>query len=216
MGMLLMHLVLGVLIAIPFLVFAFTHGPRMLANIRNRKAKAAGITIVTLALTCIGTGTYMALEGATLTHRPVYIAHVCAIPLALIAFILHRRAAVHKLHFKRLFQWGGAVAAFLAGMAILQKLEKPPQRIVNKNGDTQFFLSSAETFDQGLLDGKKLAANQYCQECHPDSFKRWEKYAHRFSSFNTPFYRRSVEPAADHDGSDKTKSCADCHDPVAL
>ena len=46
MAMLLMHLVLGLLIAIPFLVFAFTHGARMLANIRNRKAKAAGITIV--------------------------------------------------------------------------------------------------------------------------------------------------------------------------
>src|SRR5215471_7818073 len=50
MAMLLMHLVLGICIAIPFLVFAFTHGPRMLRNIRNRKAKAAGLTIVTLAL----------------------------------------------------------------------------------------------------------------------------------------------------------------------
>jgi hypothetical protein len=216
MGMLLMHLVLGVLIAVPFLVFAFTHGPRMLANIRNRKAKAAGITIVALALTCISTGAFMVFKGATLTHRPVYVAHVCAIPLALIAFIFHRRAAVHKLHFKRLFQWGGAVAAFLAGMAILHKLEKPPQRIVNKNGDTQFFLSSAETFDQGLLDGKKLAANQYCQECHPDSFKRWEKSAHRFSSFNNPFYRRAVELVADRVGREKTKWCAGCHDPVVL
>ena len=158
----------------------------------------------------------MALEGATLTHRAVYVAHVCAIPLALVAFILHRRAAVHKLHFKRLFQWGGAVAAFLAGMAILHKIEKPPQRIVNRNGDTQFFLSSAETFDQGLLDGKKLAANQYCQECHPDSYKRWEKSAHRFSSFNNPFYRRSVELMADRVGREKTKWCAGCHDPVVL
>jgi tetratricopeptide (TPR) repeat protein len=216
MAMLLMHLVLGLLIAIPFLVFAFTHGARMIANIRNRKAKAAGITIVALALTCIGTGVTMALTGATLTHRPVYLAHVFAIPLALVAFILHRRAAVHKLHLTRLFQWGGAVAALLVLMAGLHKLEKPPQRIVNREGDTQFFLSSAETFDQGLLDGKKLAANQYCQECHPDSFKRWEKSAHRFSSFNNPFYRRAVELMADQVGREKTKWCAGCHDPVVL
>jgi Cytochrome c554 and c-prime len=216
MAMLLMHLVLGLLIAIPFLVFAFTHGARMLANIRNRKAKAAGITIVALALTCIGTGVTMALTGATLTHRPVYLAHVFAIPVALVAFILHRRAAVHKLHLRRLFQWGGAVAAFLAGMAVLHKLEKPPQRVVNREGDTQFFLSSAETIDRGLLDGKKLAANQYCQECHPDSFKRWEKSAHRFSSFNNPFYRRAVELMADRVGREKTKWCAGCHDPVVL
>ncbi|HEX7528755.1 MAG TPA: multiheme c-type cytochrome, partial [Thermoanaerobaculia bacterium] len=216
MAMLLMHLVLGLLIAIPFLVFAFTHGARMLANIRNRKAKAAGIAIVTLALTCIGTGVTMALKGATLTNRPIYLTHVFAIPVALIAFVLHRRAAVHKLHLKRLFQWGGAVAAFVLVMAGLHKMEKPPQRIVNREGDTQFFLSSAETFDQGLLDGKKLAANQYCQECHPDSFKRWEKGAHRFSSFNNPFYRRAVELMADRVGREKTKWCAGCHDPVVL
>ena len=216
MAMLLMHLVLGLLIAIPFLVFALTHGARMLANIRNRNAKIAGITIVALALTCIGTGVTMALTGATLTHRPVYLAHVFAIPVALVAFILHRRAAVHKLHLTRLFQWGGAVAALLVMMAGLHKMEKPPQRIVNRAGDTQFFLSSAETFDQGLLDGRKLAANQYCQECHPDSFKRWEKSAHRFSSFNNPFYRRAVELTADRVGREKTKWCAGCHDPVVL
>jgi tetratricopeptide (TPR) repeat protein len=216
MAMLLMHLVLGLLIGVPFLVFAFTHGARMLANIRNRNAKIAGLTIVTLALTCIGTGVTMALKGATLTHRPIYLMHVFAIPLALVAFILHRRAAVHKLHLRRLVQWGGAVAAFLLVMAGLQKLEKPPQRIVNREGDTQFFLSSAETFDQGLLDGRRLAANQYCQECHPDSFKRWEKGAHRFSSFNNPFYRRAVELMADQVGREKTKWCAGCHDPVVL
>ena len=112
MAMLLMHLVLGLLIAIPFLVFAFTHGARMLANIRNRNAKIAGITIVCLSLLCIGTGITMAWKGATLTNRPIYLAHVFAIPVALVAFILHRRAAVHKLHLRMLGQWGGAVAAF--------------------------------------------------------------------------------------------------------
>ncbi len=82
-------------------------------------------------------------------------------------------------------------------MAIAAKLEKPPKRIVNINGDTVFFPSSSETFDQGLLTGRKLAANEYCQECHPDSFHQWERSAHRFSSFNNPFYRKSVELMAD-------------------
>lgn len=215
MAMLLLHLALGSLIAIPFLIFALTHGPRMFF-IRNRKAKAAGISILTLSLVCIASGVFMAWKGATLTNRGVYVAHVSAVPLALVAFILHRRAAVHKLHLARLAQWGGAVASFLLVMAVLHKLEKPPLRIVNRSGDTQFFLSSAETFDQGLLDGKKLAANAYCAECHPDSFARWEKSAHRFSSFNNPFYRRSVELMADQVGREKTKWCAGCHDPVVL
>src|SRR5207248_735476 len=42
------------------------------------------------------------------------------------------------------------------------------------------------------------------------------KGAHRFSSFNNPFYRRSVELVADKVGREKTKWCAGCHDPVVL
>ena len=71
-------------------------------------------------------------------------------------------------------------------MGVVAKLEKPPKRIVNVNGDTVFFPSYSETFDQGLLDAKKLAANDYCQSCHPDSFHEWQRSAHRFSSFNNP------------------------------
>src|SRR5215510_6367490 len=174
-AMLLLHLTLGLLIAIPFFVFA-----------------------------------------ATLNNRVIWLLHVSSVPLALVAFILHRRAHTHRLQFRRLYAWGGAVAIFLAAMAILAKLEKPPKRIVNVNGDTVFYPSASETFDQGLLDGKKLAANGYCKECHPDSFHQWERSAHRFSSFNNPFYRKSVELMADQVGRERTKWCSGCHDPVVL
>ena len=158
----------------------------------------------------------MTFKGATIKNRPIYFAHVFASPLALVAFILHRRAHSHQMAFKKLFAWGGGVAGFLAIMALLHVTEKPPQRIVNRNGDTQYFLSSAETFDQGLLDPVKLSANSYCQECHPKSYERWAKSAHHFSSFNNPFYRRSIELMADRVGREKTKWCAGCHDPVVL
>jgi Flp pilus assembly protein TadD len=214
-AMLLLHLVLGVLIAVPFFVFAVTHAKRMI-RMWNKRAKAAGLAIFTLATVCVASGLYMTFQGATLSHRWVWIAHVGAVPLALVAFILHRRAHTHKLQFRRLYAWGGAVVAFLVAMALAAKLEKPPKRIVNVNGDTVFFPSSSETFDQGLLDAKKLAANDYCQSCHPDSFHQWERSAHRFSSFNNPFYRKSVELMADRVGRERTKWCSGCHDPVVL
>lgn len=215
MVMLLLHLVLGLLIAVPFFVFAVTHARKMFAT-RNRRAKGAGIGIVLLAATVLGTGLVMTFDGATLENRLVWFSHVLAIPLALVAFILHRRAHTHQLAFRKLALWGGAVAAFLGGMAILHLTEKPPQRIVNRSGDTQFFPSSAETADGGLLDPVRFSDNGYCKDCHPDSFARWEKSAHRFSSFNNPFYRRSVELMADQVGREKTKWCAGCHDPVVL
>src|SRR6202165_1880688 len=205
-AMLLLHLTPGIAIAIPFFVFAVTHARRMI-RMWNKRAKYAGLSIFTLATLCVGTGVFMTFRGATLNNRAVWLAHVASVPLALVAFILHRRAAVHKLQFRRLFAWGGAVAVFLAAMAYLAHLEKPPRRIVNRNGDTVFFPSSSETFDQGLLDAKKLAANEYCQSCHPDSFHQWERSAHRFSSFNNPFYRKSVELMADRGGARAREGC---------
>lgn len=214
-AMLLLHLTLGVLIAVPFFVFAATHAKRMI-RMWNKRAKYAGLAIFSLAVICVSSGVFMIFKGATLNNRVIWLAHVLSVPLALTAFILHRRAHTHKLQFRRLFAWGGAVVAFLAAMAVLAKLEKPPKRIVNVNGDTVFFPSYSETFDQGLLDGKKLAANDYCQSCHPDSFHEWERSAHRFSSFNNPFYRKSVELMADRVGRERTKWCSGCHDPVVL
>jgi hypothetical protein len=214
-AMLLLHLTLGVLIAVPFFVFAVTHAKRMI-RMWNKRAKYAGLAIFTLAIVCVSTGVFMVFQGATLANRAVWLAHVSSIPLALVAFILHRRAHTHRLQFRRLYAWGGAVALFLGAMAVLAKLEKPPRRIVNVNGDTVFYPSSSETFDQGLLDGKKLAANEYCKQCHPDSFHQWERSAHRFSSFNNPFYRKSVELMADRVGRERTKWCSGCHDPVVL
>ncbi len=214
-AMLLLHLTLGVLIAVPFFVFAVTHAKRMI-RMWNKRAKLAGLAIFTFAIVCVSTGVFMTFQGATLANRAVWLAHVASVPLALVAFILHRRAHTHRLQFKRLFAWGGAVAVFLVAMAVLAKLEKPPKRIANRDGDTVFYPSSSETFDQGLLDGKKLAANEYCKSCHPDSFHQWERSAHRFSSFNNPFYRKSVELMADQVGRERTKWCSGCHDPVVL
>ncbi len=214
-AMLLLHLTLGILIAIPFFVFAVTHARRMI-RMWNKRAKYAGLAIFTLAVVCVSTGIFMTFKGATLNNRAVWLGHVLSVPLALVAFILHRRAHTHQLQFRRLYAWGGAVVLFLGAMAVVAKLEKPPRRIVNVNGDTVFFPSSSETFDQGLLDAKKLAANDYCQSCHPDSFHQWERSAHRFSSFNNPFYRKSVELMADRVGRERTKWCSGCHDPVVL
>jgi len=126
-AMLLLHLTLGVLIAIPFFVFALTHAKRMI-RMWNKRAKYAGLAIFTLAIVCVTTGTYMTFKGATLNNRLIWLGHVASVPLALVAFILHRRAHTHKLQFRRLYAWGGAVAVFLAAMAVLAKLEKPPKR----------------------------------------------------------------------------------------
>ena len=98
-------LVLGVSLAIPFFVFATTHARRMI-HMWNKRAKYAGLSIFVLATICVGTGIFMTFKGATLNNRVVWLAHVASVPLALTAFIFHRRAHTHKLQFRRLFAWG--------------------------------------------------------------------------------------------------------------
>ncbi|MEZ5461080.1 multiheme c-type cytochrome [Dokdonella sp.] len=215
MSMLLLHLALGLLLTVPLFTFVVSHARRMFRT-RNRRAKWAGLSVATLAILITGSGLIMTFDGATIENRAVYLTHVLAFPAAIIAFILHRRAHFHRMAFRSVLISALAVAMFLGAMAIYQYLEKPPQRIVNQDGDTQYFPSSAETFDQGLIDPVRLSSNEYCQECHPRTYERWEKSAHRFSSFNNPFYRRSVELMADQVGREKTKWCAGCHDPVVL
>ncbi|MGB0135583.1 multiheme c-type cytochrome [Dokdonella sp.] len=215
MSMLLLHLVLGLLLTVPLFTFVISHARRMFRT-RNRRAKVAGLSVATLALLIAATGLIMTWQGATIENRAVYLIHVLAFPAAIIAFILHRRAHSHHMAFRSVLISAVSVAMFLGVMAIYQYLEKPPQRIVNQDGDTQYFPSSAETFDQGLIDPVRLSDNEYCRECHPRTYERWEKSAHRLSSFNNPFYRRSVELTADRVGREKTKWCAGCHDPVVL
>src|SRR5688572_23098547 len=64
-AMLLLHLVLGVAIAIPFFVFAVTHAKRMI-RMWNKRAKLAGLAIFSMAIVCVSSGIYMTFRGATL------------------------------------------------------------------------------------------------------------------------------------------------------
>ncbi|MEM7515903.1 MAG: multiheme c-type cytochrome, partial [Planctomycetota bacterium] len=55
-----------------------------------------------------------------------------------------------------------------------------------------------------------------CRVCHPDVVAQWEDSAHRFSSFNNPFYTASIETLREERGPEAAKFCGGCHDPAVL
>lgn len=77
---------------------------------------------------------------------------------------------------------------------------------------------------------------EMCVRCHPDVVEQWKTSAHRFSSFNNPFYEASIEllradegernpwlathrertGAPSGDGTVKSRWCGACHDPALL
>jgi Flp pilus assembly protein TadD len=56
-----------------------------------------------------------------------------------------------------------------------------------------------------------------CGRCHPSIVAQWARSTHRFSSFNNPFYRASVENLrSEAGGHEKSQWCGGCHDPVLM
>ncbi len=74
----------------------------------------------------------------------------------------------------------------------------------------------AEVRRQGFLSSRSIGSAT-CARCHPDVVLQWESSAHRFASFNNPFYRASVlDMRKAERGFLKSKWCAACHDPAVL
>ena len=79
----------------------------------------------------------------------------------------------------------------------------------------------AEVRAKGFASDHVIGA-ETCARCHPDVVEQWKTSAHRFSSFNNPFYRASVmdmrtaEKGIEKRNFLKSKWCAGCHDPAVL
>src|SRR5712692_7333242 len=101
------------------------------------------------------------------------------------------------------------------------RIENPkmPPATMDGEGDGPqglFFPSSAQTTHGGKIPAKYFMQSDACQRCHADIYAQWSSSAHRFSSFNNQWYRKSVEYMQDVAGVRASKWCAGCHDPALL
>lgn len=55
-----------------------------------------------------------------------------------------------------------------------------------------------------------------CARCHPDVAAQWAASAHRFSSFNNPYYTAAARGFHAARGPQGFRFCADCHDPALI
>src|SRR6476659_3642674 len=74
----------------------------------------------------------------------------------------------------------------------------------------------AEPFTHAVIEGTLPADESDCAGCHPDVAAQWAASAHRFSSFDNPYYRVSVEQFRAERGKPASRFCAGCHEPVLL
>jgi tetratricopeptide (TPR) repeat protein len=217
------HLVLGLLLIIPFLLFGISH---LLAARRrpNRNAVRIGYVLLAICLLLLISGLLLLRVGGfdlrqPLLRRGVYWLHVTSPLAALWLYWLHRLAGPPIRW--RVARAYAVVVIVAAAIALGLHWQDPRQwyQVRPESGAEYFEPSLARTASGRFIPARSLMNDAYCQRCHADVHAGWSDSVHRFSSFNNPPYLASVTEtrrvALARDGNVKaSRWCAGCHDPV--
>lgn len=223
LSMFLLHLALGLLLILPFLIFGILHLRR--ARYRpNRYAVRAGLGLFSAGLVVLLSGLVLTRFGFFELNDPqlralTYWLHVIS-PLAVIwLFVVHRLAGP-ALHWRVGAAWSGvALAGAVAALALHPRQSIPEHQDVAALPYAPALVRVAT--DNKRIPPEHLMQDQVCAECHGDIAKQMAQGMHRFSSFNNPAYKFSIDEARQvllaRDGTvEGTRLCAVCHDQVPL
>lgn len=165
-----------------------------------------------------GTGLALLLFGSTPATRPLLWAHLAA-AAGLTALLARRRLLLAPLLAAASIAAGGFLGDFLPAPGPLLNAGLPPATMAGEamgGADGPFFPSAAETGHGGLIPEDFFLESETCGRCHADITEQWSESAHRFASFNNPWYRRSIEYMQSVVGVTPSKWCAGCHDHAVL
>ena len=226
LNMFLVHLVLGVLIIVPVIVFGLTHMWNTYDR-RNRRAVKVGYALFATALILLASGVVLTrIDGVIVVKDPTvrtvaYWLHVITPLIAGWLFVLHRLAG-KKIKWEIGRRWAVVALVFGAVMLVWQAQDPRQWNVAGpESGEQYFFPSLARTATGDFIPEGVLMNDAYCAECHEDSHRTWASSVHRFSSFNNPPYLASVaetrEVSMNRDNDVRAaRFCAGCHDPVVF
>lgn len=222
--MFLAHLVLGLLIVVPVIVYGVIH-IRNAHNRPNRRAVNVGYALFAVAILLLVSGLVLTRGLPLIEIRQpqarslAYWLHVITPVLAIWLFVLHRLAGP-RMNWRLGGVVAGVAAIFAVVMLVLQA-QDPRQwnQEGPESGEQYFFPSLARTATGNFIPAETMMMDGYCQQCHADTHEKWSHSVHKFASFNNPAYLFSVrntrEFALERDGTvQASRFCAGCHDLV--
>ena len=223
MLMVILHLLLGFLLIVPFVVFGFVHLATSWKR-PNRGAVRYGLALLAAALVILASGLLLVRMGGFEVRDPWvrevgYWLHVIA-PIAAIALYIKHRLAGPMIRWHWARRFGVAVAGFVVLMAVLHREDPRAFGVKGPNEGKQYFYpSEAITANGKFIPAKTLMMDDYCMKCHKDAFDGWFHSAHHNSSFNNRPYLASVretrQVSLKRDGNTQAaRWCAGCHDLV--
>ena len=220
LSMFLGHLLLGVAITFPVLVYGIMHLRRAVGR-PNRLAVRLGLALFGCVILLLATGfgltrgiPFVELRDPAL-RSAAYWAHIATPLLIAWLFVLHRLAG-------RRIRWSAGLAIGSVSLAVgILSLWLVEPRQDDADGEADFVPALARTSTGGHIVPTELMRDDECARCHPDAHAQWQYSAHRFASFNNPAYLFSVRntraSVLARDGNvHAARFCAGCHDPVPL
>jgi tetratricopeptide (TPR) repeat protein len=225
MLMVALHLLLGFLLIVPFVIFGFAH----LATSWKRPNKTAirfGLALLAVGLVVLVSGLVLVRLGGFEVRDPRarevgYWLHVLA-PLVAVGLYVKHRLAGPRIRWEWARRFSVAVAGFVVLMGLLHFQDPRTFGVKGpKEGKQYFYPSEAVTANGKFIPARTLMMDDYCLKCHKDAYSGWFHSAHHNSSFNNKAYLFSVREtrkiALARDGSTQAaRWCAGCHDPVPL
>ena len=225
--MFLAHLVLGILLIGPVVVFGCVHMVNSWDR-PNKRAVQVGYALFICALAVLITGVALTrvdifsfknigLKDPQL-RNVAYWLHVITPLLAVWLYILHRLAGP-RIKWRVGLGWAGAVGAAVVAMVLLHSMHPQKNLIGSAEGTKYFEPSATRTVSGNFIPAQTMMMDDYCLKCHQDAYKGWFHSSHHFSSFNNPAYLFAVNETRQmglkRDGSVRaSRWCAGCHDPV--
>ena len=220
--MFLVHLVLGLLLVLPFIVFGIGHIKNSHDRPNKRAIRVGWLLMVASIVVLISGVVLVQFRDFKLVGTPrsiSYWAHVISPLLVVWLYVLHRLAGP-RIKWKVGVSWVGAVAAVVVAMIALHKQDPRKWNVAGpKEGAKYFEPSMARTVSGNFIPASTMMMDDYCLKCHKDSYEGWFHSSHHFSSFNNQPYLFSVREtrkvALARDGNVKAaRWCAGCHDVV--
>ncbi|PTY07958.1 hypothetical protein DB347_06975 [Opitutaceae bacterium EW11] len=221
--MFLAHLVLGLLLILPVLIFGVIHARNSWSR-PNRRAVRVGFALFFIAILVLLSGLALMRLGFfeikdLRLRSPIYWIHIVTPLFAVWLYVLHRLAGP-RIKWRIGRRWAVAVLVLVGTMTALHTQDpRKWSTTAPATGAKYFDPSLARTATGNFIPAEKLMLDDYCQRCHQDAHRDWQHSAHRYSSFNNPPYLFSVREtrrvSLERDGNvHAARWCAGCHDVV--
>lgn len=219
-----LHLILGLILILPVVIFGFIHA-RNSYDRPNRRAVRVGYSLFICSLILLISGValmrfdFFSIKNPNI-RSPIYWAHAITPLLAIWLYILHRLAGP-RIKWQIGLRWAAAVGVLVAASTLLHSKHPQKNQVGSKEGEKYFLPSQARTATGKFIPAETLMMDDYCQKCHQDAYQGWFHSSHRFSSFNNPAYLFSIketrEVSMKRTGTVRaSRWCAGCHDVVPL